>query len=287
MTVGSGGHGRSRHGWHGEPLVKPRSRDAATVRYGIHPVLEALSAGVVMEVLVSGVDRPQVAAVMRRASYLHITLREVLPGELDRVTHGARHQGVAAIVRPHRYLTFEELRVQVAAASEPPILIALDGVEDPQNFGAVLRTAEGAGALAVVVGERKSAPVTGAVARASAGAVDRVPVAQVGSLPVALRALKQDGFTIIAMDGEAHADYDNADLRGRVVFVAGSEGKGIGRSVRQVCDLTVRIPLHGALVSLNVSVAVGVIAFAARAQRRHFALGPFLEAKRGFDPEKL
>jgi 23S rRNA (guanosine2251-2'-O)-methyltransferase len=252
-------------------LIKPyenSSLDGTTARYGIHPVLEALSAGVVLEVIATGLDRPQVAAVVRRAMYLRIAVREALPGDLDRLTGGARHQGVAAMIRPHRYLTYDDLRVRVAAASEMPLLIALDGVEDPQNFGAVLRTADGAGALAVVVGTRNSVPVTAAVARASAGAVDRVPVARVESLPTALVALKLDGFTIVGLDGEALSDYDRADLRGRVVVVAGSEGRGIGRAVRHACDMLVRIPLHGSLASLNLAVAVAVVAFAVRAQRR-------------------
>ena len=242
--------------------------DRSTTRHGVHPVLEALAAGVVSEVFATGIDRPQVASVVRRAMYLHVPVRDVSPGDLDRLTAGARHQGVAATVRPHRYLTFDELRVRVAASSEAPFIIALDGVEDPQNLGAVLRTAEGAGALAVVVGSRKTAPVTASVARASAGAVDRVSMAQVESLPAALALLKRDGFSVVGLDGSSTTAYDEADLGGRVVLVAGSEGRGLGRPVVHACDALVRIPLHGAVASLNVSVAVAVVAFEARAQRR-------------------
>ena len=239
------------------------------MRYGIHPVMEALAAGVVIEVIATGVARAQVATVVRRATYLRVPVRDVPPGDVDRVTAGARHQGVAALIRPHRYLSVDELRVRVAASADEPMIIALDGVEDPQNFGAVLRTAEGAGALAVVVGSRNASPVTAAVARASAGAVDRVPVVRVDSLPATLVALKRDGFRVVGLDGEAPISYDSTELPGRVVIVAGSEGRGLGRPVIQVCDSLVRIPLHGSVASLNVSVAVAVVAFDVRAQRRH------------------
>jgi 23S rRNA (guanosine2251-2'-O)-methyltransferase len=244
------------------------------MRFGINPVTEALAAGVVIEVLVTGADRPQVATVVRRAMYLHVPVREVAAGDLDRATGGARHQGAAALVRPYNYLTFDALRVLIASASEPPLLVALDGVEDPQNFGAVIRTAEGAGALAVLVGSRNSAPVTAAVARASAGAADRLPVARVESLPTTLALLKRDGFAVIGLDGRANGAYEATDLRGRVAVVAGSEGRGLSRSVAQACDSLVRIPLHGSVASLNVSVAVAVFAFEARVQRRR-ADGPF------------
>lgn len=242
--------------------------DGATTRYGIHPVMEALAAGVAQKVVATGTDRPQVAAVLRRALYLRVPVHEVAAGELDRLTSGGRHQGVAAIVRPYRFLTFDQLRVRIAAAQAPPLLIALDGIEDPQNFGAVLRTAEGSGALAVVVGSKNSAPVTAAVARASAGAVDRVPVVQVTSLPSSLQALKRDGFRVIGLDGGSALAYDSTDLQGRVVLVAGSEGRGLGRTVLQSCDSLVAIPLHGAVASLNVSVAVAVVAFEVWSQRR-------------------
>lgn len=242
--------------------------DGATTRYGVHPVAEALAAGIVTEVLVTGADRPQVASVVRRAMYLHVPVRQVAAGDLDRATGGARHQGVAALVRPIHYLTFDALRVLNASAAEPPLLVALDGVEDPQNFGAVLRTAEGAGALAVVVGTRNSPPVTAAVARASAGAADRLPIARVESMSTTLALLKRDGFAVIGLDGQANMSYESTDLRGRVAVVAGSEGRGLSRSVAQACDSLVRIPLHGSVKSLNVSVAVAVVAFEARVQRR-------------------
>lgn len=246
----------------------PVVRDGWTVRHGIHPVMEALAAGVVVEVIAAAPDRAQVAPVIRRAAHLKVPVREVLPGDLDRETGGARHQGVAAVVRPFAYLSFDDLRVRVAGATGDPLLVALDGVEDPQNFGAVLRSAEGAGALAVIVAERGSSPVSAAVARASAGAVDRVPVVRVPSLSTTLIALKQDGFDVVGLDGEATAAYDEAIARGRLVLVAGSEGRGLGRPARMACDRLVRIPLLGEIASLNVSVAVAVVAFAARSARR-------------------
>lgn len=251
------------------PAEERGAVDGTTVRYGIHPVMEALGAGVAIEVIATGVDRAQVAAVVRRASYLRVPVREVGAGDIDRATAGARHQGVAALIRPHRFLGLDELRVRVASSAEPPIIIALDGVEDPQNFGAVLRTAEGAGALAVLIGSRNAAPITAAVARASAGAVDRVAIVRVESLPATLVALKRDAFQVIGLDGGAAVPYDSTEPPGRVVIVAGSEGRGIGRSVLQACDALVRIPLYGSVASLNVSVAVAVVAFDLRAKIRN------------------
>jgi 23S rRNA (guanosine2251-2'-O)-methyltransferase len=178
-----------------------------------------------------------------------------------------RHQGALAEVRPFRYLTLDEVVAHAGSQDEAPFLLALDGVEDPHNLGAILRTADAAGVHGLILPDRRAAPVTPVVGRASAGAVDHVRIAQVGNLTRALETLKERRIWVYGLDMDGDQDYDAPDYSGPVAVVAGAEGRGLGRLVREHCDVVVRIPLAGHVESLNVSVATSLALFAVRRSR--------------------
>lgn len=184
---------------------------------------------------------------------------------LDRI--GAHHQGVAAQAAAWDYAELEDLLAAAEAKGEPPLLLLLDGIEDPHNLGAILRSADGAGAHGVVVPKRRAAGLTETVAKASAGAIEHVPVARVPNLSAAARDLKRMGFRIAVcdMDGET---YDEADLTGPLVLAVGGEGQGVSRLVREAADLIVSIPMAGRIPSLNASNAAAVLLYEIRRQRK-------------------
>ncbi|CAA9293908.1 MAG: 23S rRNA (guanosine(2251)-2'-O)-methyltransferase [uncultured Chloroflexi bacterium] len=212
-------------------------------------------------------DRPRLAALARLAEQSGVPV-QTLPAEAIEVrSQQALHQGALAEVKPFRYVELEDLVEAAGEREEPLFVLMLDGVEDPQNLGAILRTADAAGVHGVVVPERRAAPVTALVARASAGAVDHVPVAQVTNLNRALDALKAAGAWVYALDMDGEQEYDALDYTGPVVLVAGAEGKGVSRLVRERADGVVRIPLRGKVESLNVSVATSLALYAVRRSR--------------------
>jgi 23S rRNA (guanosine2251-2'-O)-methyltransferase len=191
------------------------------------------------------------------------------PGVLTARAGSDRHQGAVAETKPFVYTALPDLLTAARGEpAEPLLLLALDGVEDPQNLGAILRSADGAGVHGVLLPEHRAAGITAAVARASAGAVDHVPVARVVNLPRALDQLKAAGIWVYGLDAAGAEPYDRADYDRPVVVVAGAEGKGLSRLVRERCDLLLRIPLHGRVASLNVSVAASLALFAARGARQ-------------------
>ena len=150
---------------------------------------------------------------------------------------------------------------------EPALLVVLDGVEDPHNLGAIIRTAYAAGARAVVVPERRAAGLTETVAKAAAGALEYLPVARVGNLNRALEFLKEKGYWILGLDERAEQSYDRADYRGRAAIVLGGEGRGLHQQVAGHCDFLVKIPVAGKIAALNVSIAAGIVLFEAMRQR--------------------
>lgn len=229
---------------------------------GIHPVLEALRAGRELKrVLVAkGREDDRVAEVMELARERGVGIERAPKARLDELYPGA-HQGVVGLAVPQGYATAADALALARSRREDPFLIALDQVEDPGNLGAVLRTAEAAGAHGVVIPERGSASVTPVVHKVSAGASQRVPVILASNLANALRELKREGLWIggAAEDGEkAHFD---TKLTGPLVLCLGAEGEGLRRLTRDLCDFTVRIPMHGAIGSLNVSAAAAVLCF--------------------------
>jgi len=239
--------------------------------YGMNPVLEALKAGTVSEVIVqeradgNGAGGRRLRDVIALAGRLGVPVRFADRVSLDRLARGGVHQGVAASVRAPEAWTPTAL---AGAAQGAPLIVVLDGIEDPHNVGAILRTVDAAGATGVVRQTRRAAPLTGAVAKASAGAVAHVRVAEVTNIARAVEELKAAGVWTVGLAAGAPTRYDQVDFRLATAVVLGAEGSGLRRLVRERCDLVAGIPLAGHVGSLNVSVAAGVVLFEAARQRR-------------------
>ncbi|MCL6593310.1 MAG: 23S rRNA (guanosine(2251)-2'-O)-methyltransferase RlmB, partial [Alicyclobacillus sp.] len=231
---------------------------AEEVLAGRHPVLEALKAGrpVYKLLLAEGAAGGSLAEIQARARAAGAVLQVVPKARLN-VLCGPGHQGVAALVAVRAYADLDE--VVQRDTGQAPLLVLLDEVTDPHNVGAILRTAEATGVQGLVVPKRRSAPLTGAVAKAAAGAVEYVPVARVGNLVQSMERLKQFGYWLIGADVDGQQLYTEADYRGPTAFVIGAEGRGLSRLVKDRCDMLVRLPMRGQLQSLNASVAAGVL----------------------------
>ena len=187
--------------------------------------------------------------------------------KLDKIC-GGRHQGVAALAAAVNYSTVEEILELAASRNEPPFIILLDELEDPQNFGAILRTAEAVGVHGVIIPKRRSVRLTATVFKTSAGAAEYVKVAQVTNVAQTLKNLRELGLTIIGADMNAQINFNQADLSSATVLVVGSEGKGIRRLTRENCDLLVKIPMVGKINSLNASAAAAVLMYEIFLQRQ-------------------
>jgi 23S rRNA (guanosine2251-2'-O)-methyltransferase len=232
--------------------------------YGINPVLEALRAGRGIDVQVVGDGGARVRAVVAAAQERGVPVRVVTEDALRRLAAGATHQGVAARVRAAPEATLDDL---AAGAAGPPLVVVLDGVEDPHNVGAILRSVHAAGGTGVVRQTRRAAPLDRGVAKASAGAVHHVPVVDVVNIARALEDLKARHVWTVGLDAGAELHYDDIDLTLPTAVVVGAEGSGLRRLVRERCDRLVSIPMRGRLGSLNVSVAAAVVLFEAVRQR--------------------
>ena len=235
--------------------------------YGINPVLEALRAGRVTAIRVSPRADDRVSAALARAEEQGVPVRRVQAADLNRETRGAAHQGVVADVRSGDALSVEDLIVQAVGT---PLIVVLDGIEDPQNVGAILRTVDAAGADGLVRQSRRAAPLGGAAAKASAGAVSHVKIADVVNIARAIETLKNAGVWTVGLAGDAPKPYDRIDYTLPTALVVGGESARLRRLVRDRCDWVVSIPMRGHVQSLNVSVATGIVLFEAIRQRtRH------------------
>ena len=232
--------------------------------YGINPVREALRAKRVTVIHVSSRSDERLVSALRLAEANGVPIRRVQATDLDRLTHGAAHQGVVADVRDTTSVSVEDL---VAQARGVPLIVVLDGVEDPHNVGAILRTVDAAGGDGLVRQSRHAAPLGGVAAKVSAGAVAHVPVAEVVNIARALDVLKAAGVWTVGLVGDAPKRYSDLDLTLPTALVVGGEGSGLRRLVRERCDWLASIPMHGHVQSLNVSVATGVALFEAVRQR--------------------
>lgn len=252
---------------------RPAPRESAELLVGRNPVLESLRTHTPATTLylAVGIDvDDRVSEIVRAAGDRGLPVLEVSRHELDRLTGGVLHQGVALQVPPYAYEPFEDL---LAAATEAvtPLLVALDGITDPRNLGAIVRSAAAFGANGLFLPERRAAGMTATAWRTSAGAAARLPVAQVTNLTRALKQCQQAGFTVIGLDADGPTSvYDLEAAVSPLVIVVGSEGRGLSRLVGETCDLRVSIPMSGAVESLNASVATA-IALAEIARRRGFS----------------
>jgi 23S rRNA (guanosine2251-2'-O)-methyltransferase len=245
------------------------SAEAQEILYGLHAVREALKAGnrPLQRVLVLRTDK-QFTDVAQLARSQRVPIHVQPLASFDRLVPNGKHQGVVAFAAAKAYQTEESILARAVQRNEPPLLVILDGVEDPHNLGAVLRTAEGAGAHGVFIPERRAAGLTSVVAKASAGAIDHIPVARVTNMSRSIESLKAAGVWIYGVTPSANKIFTDVDLRGPVGLVLGGEGTGIRPGVLQHCDECVRIPLSGQVESLNVSAAAAIVLFEAVRQRR-------------------
>ena len=237
---------------------------------GINAVAAALEndPGNVREVLVEARARnPRLAEIAQHARDAGIAVRTVPSDALEKLSQGNRHQGVAASYAASISYDEHDLETLVANANGPALLLVLDGVQDPHNLGACLRSAAAAGATAVIIPKDKAAQVNATVRKTSAGAADRVPVVRVTNLSRTLAALKEAGVWFVGLAGEGEQSLYDVDLKGSIGIVMGGEGEGMRRLTREHCDWIARIPMQGEVESLNVSVATGIALFEARRQR--------------------
>lgn len=233
--------------------------------YGINPVVEALRSGRVKELRVSDRAGDRVRRVLELAEERGVKVRRVGAEVLDRDSKRGVHQGIVAEVESVSTYSVEEL---VQGADGPALIVVLDGIEDPHNLGAIVRTADAAGAHGIVLQSRRSAALEGAAAKASAGAVSHVRIAEVVNIARAVEELKKAGVWAVGLAGEAGATYDAIDFTVPTAIVLGAEGSGLRRLVRERCDYLAAIPMAGHVRSLNVSVAAGIALFEAVRQRR-------------------
>lgn len=232
--------------------------------YGINPVLEALRAGHARAIRLGPASSARTAEIRRLATAGRVPVTSVSSEVLDRATGGAVHQGVAAEVTPPASLSLDAL---IAEASHPALLLVLDGIEDPQNLGAILRVAEAAAVDGVIRQTRRAAPL-GRVAKASSGALTHVRLASVVNIARAVSELKAAGVWTVGLEADGDDLFGGHDLSLPTALVLGSEGRGLRRLVRERCDRIVSIPMLGHVNSLNVAVAAGVVLFEAVRQRR-------------------
>lgn len=233
--------------------------------YGINPVLEALRAGRVTSIRVSPRADDRLTQVVRLAEEQGVPVRRVSVDDLDRLAgSGQRHQGVVGDVQGLASYSVEDL---IIAAKAPALMVVLDSIEDPHNVGAILRSLDAAGGDGLVRQSRHAARLDGAAAKASAGAVSHVKIAEVVNIARAIETLKDGGVWTVGLAGDAPRRYDDLDLTVPTAIVLGAEGTGLRRLVRERCDWLVSIPMAGHVQSLNVSVAAGIALFEAVRQR--------------------
>lgn len=241
---------------------------AGEIIFGRNPVMEALRSGRTIDKIyvAVGAATGSTKAILAKCREKKIVIKEVPPTKLDFLCGKGNHQGIAAAVSEYGYSDVKSMLDAAAEQGVPPFLIFCDGIEDPHNLGAILRTAECVGAHGVILPERHSASLTATVAKAACGALEYVKVARVTNLVATMRELKEAGLWFYAadMDGET---WCQTDLKGAVGLVIGSEGNGVSRLVKDTCDGVISLPMSGKINSLNASVAAGVLLYEIARQR--------------------
>ena len=242
--------------------------------FGIHPVLEALQAGrrsVTRVVIAESRHDARVRQIVEAGRKAGVPVHFQPDRAVDRLAGGEAHQGVVAIIAGAAYADPEDL---IMSAGPQALFVVLDGVEDPRNLGAVIRTAAAAGADGVFIPERGAAGLTPVAVKASAGTAERLPVARVTNIVALLKSLKSRNIWVAGLDPAGTAPWTSFDLTGPLAMVFGGEGRGLRRLARETCDVVLSVPLAAGVESLNLSVAAGVVLFEAVRQRRGVAGGP-------------
>ncbi|WP_097003677.1 23S rRNA (guanosine(2251)-2'-O)-methyltransferase RlmB [Lacrimispora amygdalina] len=235
---------------------------------GRNAVLEAFRSGKTIDKLfvLKGVSDGPIQSILREAKKSDTIVNFVERERLDQMSEEGRHQGVIAHAAAYEYAEVEDLLKAAEEKGEPPFLFLLDGIEDPHNLGAIIRTANLAGAHGVIIPKRRAVGLTATVAKTSAGALNYTPVAKVTNLTAVMEDLKKKGMWFVCADMDGESMY-RLDLKGPIGLVIGSEGSGVGRLVKETCDMVASIPMKGNIDSLNASVAAGVLAYEIVRQR--------------------
>ncbi len=237
-------------------------QDRGDIIFGRNPVSEAIRSGRAIDsVLVArGAKTGAIVGILAKAKEKNLRVKEVDPKKLDYMCKGGHHQGIAVVAAVCEYKSIDDIFALAEEKGEEPFVLVLDEIEDPHNLGAIIRTAECAGAHGVIIPNRRSAGLSFTVGKVSAGAVEYVPVVRVPNIPNVLDTLKERGLWVYGadMDGE---NYRDCNMSGKVALVIGNEGKGIGRLVREKCDVIVSLPMKGKINSLNASVAAGILMY--------------------------
>lgn len=235
---------------------------------GRNAVLEAFRAGKTIDrlFLLDGCQDGPIKSILREAKKTDTIIHFVKKERLDQMSETGKHQGVMAYVAAYEYAKVEDMLKIAEEKGEPPFLILLDNIEDPHNLGAIIRTANQAGAHGVIIPKRRAVGLTATVAKASAGALNYTPVAKVTNLGNTIEELKEKGLWFVCADLDGTVMYD-LDLKGPIGLVIGSEGEGVGRLVKEKCDFVAKIPMKGDIDSLNASVAAGILAYEIVRQR--------------------
>ena len=236
---------------------------------GRNAVLEALaSRRPINKIYIrTGLQGGNLGKIIAAAQEAAVPIDFVQSEKLDRMASGMRHQGIVALASPISFSSLKEVFHRAASRKETPFLLLLDELQDPQNVGALIRSADAAGVHGVLLPKRRSCPLNMVVAKISAGAVNYVPVVQIGNIVQTLRSLKEQGFWVVGADMDGESLYFNADLNRPIVLVIGAEGKGLGRLVKENCDMLVRIPMQGGVNSLNASAAGAILLYEVVRQR--------------------
>jgi 23S rRNA (guanosine2251-2'-O)-methyltransferase len=244
-------------------------RNTDEIIFGRHPVEEALQGGRPLKkiFLAQGLKDPTLEVISRLAEERGVPVQRRDRQALDRLAPGMNHQGIAAIAAPFAYAALDDLFGAASGSGEDPFFLVLDHLQDPHNFGALLRTAEAVGVHGVIIPEHRAVGVTTGVYKASVGAVENIPVAKVTNLARTLTELKERGVWVMGADMEGEQIFCKADLKGPLALVLGGEGRGISRLIREKCDFRVRLPMQGKTGSLNVSVAGGILMYEVYRQR--------------------
>jgi len=243
--------------------------DPTDLLYGLHPVLEALRAkdrGLHRIYLEQGRRGRAVEEILQLAKARQVPVAFEARADLDRRAGSSRHQGAVGVAAAKAYLSLDEL-LSAVAALDSPLLLVLDGIEDPHNLGAILRTAEAVGAQGVILPTRRAVGLTATVAKASAGAIEHLPVARVVNVAQAIEQLKEARFWVYGLDAKGNRSYLEVDYRGPVALVVGGEGRGIRPLVAEQCDGRIHIPMQGKVASLNASVATAIVLYEVLRQR--------------------
>lgn len=234
---------------------------------GRNPVIEALKAGKSLNtIFVSSEGGGSLGLICKIAKEKGIVVKQVSEAKLNAMSGGASHQGVIASGACAEYVTVEDILAVSEKKGTKPFIIICDEIEDPHNLGAIIRTAEAAGADGIIVPKRRSAALTETVYKTSAGAASWLPVARVPNIPAAIDTLKENGVWIYGTDANGE-DYTKSDMTGSVGLVIGSEGFGMGRLVKEKCDFLLKLPMYGKITSLNASVAAGIFMYETVRQR--------------------